>query len=42
LADVFFGIKFDTGKKLNEFLEIKVETEIEIGIKKILEKCMKN
>ncbi len=41
LADLFFGIKIEYGKRLKDFLEIKVETEIEIGIKKILERCLK-
>jgi hypothetical protein len=41
LADVFFGIKIEYGKRLKEFLEIKVETEIERGIKTILERCLK-
>ncbi len=41
LADIFFGIKIEYGKRLKEFLEIKVETEIESGIKKILERCLK-
>ncbi len=40
LADIFFGIKIEYGKRLKEFLEIKVETDIEIGIKKILERCL--
>ena len=38
LADIFFGIKIEYGKRIKEFLEIKVETEIEKGIKKILER----
>jgi hypothetical protein len=29
------------GKRLKEFLDIKVETDIERGIKKILERCLK-
>jgi hypothetical protein len=33
LADIFFGIKIEYGKRIKEFLEIKVETEIEKGIK---------
>jgi hypothetical protein len=41
MADIFFGIKIEYGKKLKEFLEIKVENEIESGIKKILERCLK-
>jgi hypothetical protein len=41
LADIFFGIKIEYGKRLKEFLEIKVETDIERGIKKILERCLK-
>jgi hypothetical protein len=41
LADIFFGIKIEYGKKIREFLEIKVETDIERGIKKILERCLK-
>ena len=41
LADIFFGIKIEYGKRLKELLELKVETEIEIGIKKILERCLK-
>jgi hypothetical protein len=40
LVDIFFGIKIESGKRLKEFLEIKVETEIEIEIKKILERCL--
>ncbi len=41
LADIFFGIKIEYGKRIKEFLEINVETEIETGIKKILERCLK-
>jgi len=41
LSDLFFGIKIEYGKKLKEFLNLKVETEIEKGIKKILERCLK-
>ncbi len=41
LADIFFGIKIEYGVKLKEFLEIKVDSEIEKGIKKILERCLK-
>jgi hypothetical protein len=41
LADIFFGIKIEYGKRLNEFKEFKVETDIESGIKKILERCLK-
>ncbi len=41
LVDIFFGIKIEYGKRLKEFLEIKVDTEIEKGIKKILERCLK-
>jgi hypothetical protein len=41
MADIFFGIKIEYGKRLKEFLELKVETEIEIGMKKILEICLK-
>ncbi len=41
LADIFFGIKIEYGKRLREFLDIKVETGIERGIKKILERCLK-
>ncbi len=41
LADIFFGIKIEYGKRLKEFLDLKVETDIERGIKKILEKCLK-
>ena len=40
LADIFFGIKIEYGKRLKEFLEIKVETDIERGMKKILERCL--
>jgi hypothetical protein len=41
LADIFFGIKIEYGKRLKEFLDLKVETDIERGIKKILERCLK-
>ncbi len=41
MADIFFGIKIEYGKRLNEFLEIRVETDIESGVKKILERCLK-
>ncbi len=41
LADIFFGIKIEYGKRIKEFLKIKVRTEIETGIKKILERCLK-
>jgi hypothetical protein len=41
VADIFFGIKIEYGKRLKEFLEIKVENEIESVIKIILEKCLK-
>ena len=41
MADIFFGIKIEYGKRLKEFLDIKVETEIEKGIKRILERCLK-
>ena len=41
LADIFFGIKIEYGKRLNEFKEFKVETDIESGIQKILERCLK-
>ncbi len=41
MVDIFFGIKIEYGKRLKEFLELKVESEIEIGMKKILEKCLK-
>ncbi len=41
LADIFFGIKIEYGKRLKEFLDLKVETDIEKGIKKILERCLK-
>ncbi len=40
LADIFFGIKIEYGKRLKEFLDLKVETDIESGIKKILERCL--
>jgi hypothetical protein len=41
LADIFFGIKIEYGKRLKEFLDLKVDTDIERGIKKILERCLK-
>ncbi len=41
LADLFFGIKIEFGKGIKEFLENKVDSEIEKGIKKILERCLK-
>ncbi len=41
MADIFFGIKIQYGIRLKEFLGIKVETEIEKGIKRILERCLK-
>ncbi len=41
IVDIFFGIKIEYGKRLNEFLELEMETEIEIGMKKILERCLK-
>ncbi len=41
MTDIFFGIKIEYGKRLKEFLDIKVETEIEKGIKRILERCLK-
>jgi hypothetical protein len=41
VVDIFFGIKIEYGKRLQEFLDLKLENEIEIGIKKILEKCLK-
>ena len=41
MTDIFFGIKIEYGKRLKEFLNLKVETEIEKGIKKILERCLK-
>jgi hypothetical protein len=41
MVDIFFGIKIEHGNRLQEFLELKVESEIEIGIKKILERCLK-
>ena len=41
LADIFFGIKIEYGKRLKEFLDLKVETDIERGIKKILERCLR-
>ncbi len=37
LVDIFFGIKIEYGKMLKEFLDLMVETDIERGIKKILE-----
>jgi hypothetical protein len=41
MVDIFFGIKIEHGNRLKEFLELKVESEIEIGMKKILERCLK-
>jgi len=41
MADLFFGIKIEYGRRIQEFLDIEVETEIEIGIKNILERCLK-
>jgi hypothetical protein len=41
MADIFFGIKIEYGKRLKEFLDLKVDTDIERGIKKILERCLK-
>ncbi len=41
MAEIFFGIIIEYGKRMKEFLEIGVDTEIERGIKKILEKCFK-
>ncbi len=41
LADIFFGIKIESGERLKDLLEIKVENDIEIGIKNILERCLK-
>ena len=41
MADIFFGIKIEYGKRLKKFLELQVETKIESGIKKILERCLK-
>ncbi len=41
MADIFFGIKIECGKRLKDLQEIKVETEIERGVKKILIRCLK-
>ncbi len=41
LADIFFGIKIEYGKRLKEFLDLKVENDVERGIKNILERCLK-
>jgi hypothetical protein len=41
MAEIFFGINIEYGKRMKEFLEIGVDTELEKGIKKILEKCLK-
>jgi hypothetical protein len=41
LVDIFFGIKIEYGKRLKDFLDLKVDTDIERGIKKILERCLK-
>jgi hypothetical protein len=40
LADIFFGINIEYGKRIKDFLELKVQTVIESEIKKILQKCL--